>query len=144
MEFKSYGIEAINEDYEKQILTEETVYTEGGFGIGVFPLKDRNFIQDPYIKVYNASTITKASKLVRIGILNIRFIRHRDSRQFWILNTKQLKYINKIMRTKNESNETYWEQTLRIIGADCVENPLYFEDLFNIIPDFTEAKKHGY
>lgn len=123
MEFKSYGIEAINEDYEKQILTEETVYAEGGF-----PLKDRNFIQDPYIKVYNASTITKASKLVRIGILN----------------TKQLKYINKIMRTKNESNETYWEQTLRIIGADCVENPLYFEDLFNIIPDFTEAKKHGY
>lgn len=47
MEFKSYGIEAINNDYNETVLNEGKVYSDNTMYIGVFGIMNSNFQDAP-------------------------------------------------------------------------------------------------
>lgn len=111
--------------------------------IGVFGDNGTNFAEDPYVKVYNNKSFTAADKVARIDLVYLKYIYHRDSKKIWYLNNKELKHLNKIVRTINpKSGMLYWDEILIQIAARAkIHDYEYYKNLIPEIPDFTKVKR---
>lgn len=143
IEFKSYGIEAINSDCNKTALNEGKVYSDNIMYIGVYGSIDSNFQDAPYIKVYNNEKYEVADKVARIDLIDLKYIYHRDSKKIWYLNNKELKHLNKIMRSIDPKiGMYYWDLVLMEIARRSRDHDYeYYKKLFPNIPDFTKVRK---
>lgn len=143
MEFKSYGIEAINRDPALEYLNESRIYADNIMYIGVFGDDGTNFIEDPYIKVYNNKSFTAADKVARIDLVYLKYVYHRDKKKVWYLNNKELKHLNKIVRTINpKSGILYWDEILiQVVARAEIHDYEYYKNLIPEIPDFTKVKR---
>lgn len=91
-----YGNQFLNQE----IIKEDTIYKDrkNGFAIAVSPDTGRNYIDDPYIKVYNNTDYTKADKTLRISIKTGDIVihdKHNGGKKSWTPNNKELKELAK-------------------------------------------------
>lgn len=84
--------------YELQELNEmSTVSREDGMCIVVNP--DRNRTGDEYFKVYNASSESKADKMIRLLFKKPEYVFHRNKRHDdWILSLSEKRRLVKFLR----------------------------------------------
>jgi len=85
----------------KELICEMSTVVRDEFLIAVNP--DTKRIGDEYFKVYNASSIDKATKIARIKFRDSSYIIHKNERNFenWILNKKEKNILIKILNTLN-------------------------------------------
>jgi hypothetical protein len=103
----------IKEDYE--VITEGKVLSKDGICIYVEGQINSNYIKDPYFKLYDSISETDAKRIARIGVKDgAHYVYHgkNEGKEFWILNSKERKLLEKLM-----SEPGVWEKTLKEINA---------------------------
>lgn len=98
------------------ILHEDTVCKENGYYISIdFSLTETNFIHDPYVKVYNKESYSKATKLARIYFYNeVKYVPVHKS------GAKEVtKYTNSELRDICTLLTKYWSNILELYIKGC-------------------------
>lgn len=88
-----------------KVLEELAVYRGDGILISVdgSGFSDRNFDKDPYFKVYNAESVSRATKIARISCKTFKQISHTDRFDDWNLTKKDKKKIVDILLNKKSN-----------------------------------------
>lgn len=134
-----YGVLVDNEDSNVEIVNEVRVTSTKNFAITVDGdgLTNRGFEHDPYFKVYNSTSVTKANKVCRIRIFSATYVKphaseNRDSN--WKLNSAERKELDNTL-----SNNNVWRDlithTNEVISGTGVQL-----DTNLIKPDYTKLE----
>ena len=136
--YEKYFIEnVLNEELEnnkiqlnKEILTEDTIVKDTNENNLIIVTGDgqtfRNYGDDPYFKLLNHQDYKTADKMIRISILEPKYIYHEDNdgKEIWNLKNSDKKYLNKILskKSKNNPSKTNWEYLLEIAYKYAINN----------------------
>lgn len=124
------------------IFNESKVYSDDNICIYVDGSgeTERNYYQNPYIKVFNAKTRSKANKAHRIYIKDPQYEESHgkvDGKDFWVLNSSERKMLDKVMCKVSKSGNNVFEDILDKVAAES-----HRTDRPNIPkPDFKNIKK---
>lgn len=90
------------------------VIDQRGYLIAVNPDQKRK--GDEYFKIYNSTSISKASKMIRVSFRKPKYVIHyKDSQDFWKFNSKEKKILIDILTSKSKMRKpdggyyTNWE-----------------------------------
>ena len=121
------------------IITEGSIYKDdkNNIMIGMYIDSNRNFEQDPYIKVFNNQNFNKATKVARISLKNVKYIYHSDRFDIWRLNSKEKKLLNEIIRSKDKNGNLIWNNILIELSKLTNKN---ISKIKIDIPDFTNLE----
>lgn len=108
----------------------------------------RNFIIDPYFKIFNGKSLQHSTKIGRIYILRPEYVRgHRNSNGAtnWKLNETEKKFLMKILKSPADklSRGTVWDAILRECISESMDeiDRLDFDKnrfLITPMPDYTK------
>lgn len=79
---------------------------------------DRGFSNDPYFKVYNSTSVTKANKVCRIRILSATYVKPHATAKYdpnWKLNSAERKELDNTLSDNNVWQKLI-EYTNKVIG----------------------------
>ena len=131
------------------ILNEVAIYKdpEKKMSIGIYPTVHRNFMDDPYIKVFTGSDPSKNNIYIcRISIIKVTYVYHNtdsSKQNIWYLSNKEKIKLNNIMNSpyRSDSRFTNWDEVLIALSRfnECSET---YQELNKRIPqpDFRKVK----
>lgn len=128
---------------ESVVIKRELVYNKvkHSFGIGVYPDTDdnnRNFIKDPYFKIFNGRNPEDSTKVTRISIFRPEYVVHLN--QVWNLSAKEKRSLIKILETM-VGGDRVWDKILKLCITES-KNSLKGDELKAFlqtpIPDYTQ------
>lgn len=74
---------------------------------------DSNRVGDEYFKVFDSDNFFSAKKVARILFREAKYISHRDTKERWVLNSKEKKVLVKFLQSKSTKlglrNYTNWQ-----------------------------------
>ena len=146
------------EFYEYEAFTEKTILKPSearqmgkySFGIDVDGdgITSRNFIKDPYFKIFDGSNITSSNHRTRISIYRPEYVIHLG--QKWELSANEKKNLIKVLNhIYGPENKTVWQlileecinQSDQYIDKKSKESIELIENLLETpIPDYTKLK----
>lgn len=112
--------------FKSKIVAEVTVFKGDGILITVDGdgEKDRGFSKEPYIKIYNNETATKANKVATLKIEKPEYMKkhNRTGLEEWKLNGKEMKMVLKDLKSKpnvkeGKDYETIWETIINVVNT---------------------------
>lgn len=104
----------------------------------------RNFIKDPYFKLYNGSNFLSAEEITRISISKPKYVIHNND--IWLLSSNQRKNLMKLLKYKYKDDNSVWqlilEECLREadISAEIVTDDFRKDFMKKPIPDYTKLQ----
>lgn len=124
------------------IVNESKVYSDSNICIFVDGSgeTERNYYQNPYIKVFNAENRAKSNKAHRIYIKDPQYEESHgklDGKDFWVLNSAERKMLDKIMDKTSKSGKTVFEDILDMVAAESHKSDI--PDIPR--PDFKTIKR---
>ena len=132
----------LNEDYEfdneLEILNEKVIYKYfKELCIVIDNDRGNRLKTEPYFKLYNASDVTKATKVARISFEDFHYIIHEDRYYHWDLTNSEKDELTKIVQ-KDGKNGTVWNDMIYTASEFCEMTYKEFIKRFNITkyPDF--------
>lgn len=136
-----YGVLDNDEDSNVEIVNEVYVTSTKNFSITVDGdgETDRGFSNNPYFKVYNSTSVSKANKVCRIHILSATYVKPHASENRdpnWKLNSAERKELD---NTLSDSN--VWQDLITDTNK-VINDPSKKLDTNLIKPDYT--KLEGY
>lgn len=88
------------------------------YNIRCDPTLDRNFFEDPYIKIGNSDNWTKSTKSVRVHLVDMGLnYTHRDGKDNFKLNSTDKKNLNKILKCHTTYRE---DEGLKFTVAEAI------------------------
>lgn len=132
------------------ILIETVVYRDQQkqMSVAVYPSEGRNFIKEPYIKVYSGNNSEDTNiNIARISLtIPPKYIYHYKNSNYqnnWKLNNKEKNQLNSIMNSpsKRDPRLTNWDQIINILSEHSNPHETYSELYARIKqPDFMELQ----
>ena len=97
-----------------EILNEKTIVSSSNYNIsiGIYPTDGRSvgFLPNPYFKVYNNISVSRASAVARISILRPEYVMHNDKKfGRFILGKKEIGFIKKTLNEPIHGYESAWK-----------------------------------
>lgn len=99
---------------------------------------DRNFLEDPYFKIYDGNNVKDSKHVTRIKVFEPSYVIHND--QKWNITAKYKRALNKILSAHDYKN---WKMIL----SECITESgqkLSDDDYKNFMetpmPDYTQLK----
>ena len=96
-----------------EILNEKTIVSSSNYNIniGIYPTDGRvvGFLPNPYFKVYNNISVSRASAVARISILRPEYVKHTDGLKTFVLGKKEIGFIKKTLLEPIHGYESAWK-----------------------------------
>ena len=97
-----------------EILNEKTIVSSSNYNIsiGIYPTDGRvvGFLPNPYFKVYNNISVSRASAVARISILRPEYVMHNDKKfGRFILGKKEIGFVKKTLLEPIHGYESAWK-----------------------------------
>ena len=127
-----------------EILNEKTIVSSSNYNIsiGIYPTDGRQvgFLANPYFKVYNNISVSRASAVARISILRPEYVMHNDKKfGRFILGKKEIGFVKKTLNEPIHGYETAWKYMIAYLVNLSKQRKIqipYDENLS--MPDYTQ------
>ena len=127
-----------------EILNEKTIVSSSNYNIsiGIYPTDGRSvgFLPNPYFKVYNNISVSRASAVARISILRPEYVMHNDKKfGRFILGKKEIGFIKKTLLEPIHGYESAWKYMLAFLVDMAKERNIHISYDENLpMPDYLQ------